>query len=186
MIFKKGFVALIIGYGIIISFLINSKYILNDEVYLPFVRVIIALLIGIFLCFLYQKEYKKTLFVYFIFVLLIMFYREKVDVNVSFKLYLWRWLKIIFKNNNVLFSILGNILLFLPLTILSLKIKERYIIILLLMFLLVLVLEMLQYFTKRGVFDIVDIILNYFGIILGTCGYRVLKRKREEKNGTFI
>lgn len=186
MMFKKGFIALIIGYGIIVFCLMNSKNILSGDVYLPFVKVIIALLIGIFLCFLYQKDYKKSLFVYLVFVFLIMFYREKVDINVSFKFYLWRWLKIIFKNKSVLFSILGNVLLFLPLTILSLRIKERYIYVLLLIFLLVLVLEILQYFTKRGVFDVVDIILNYFGIILGACVYRAFKRKREEKNGTFI
>ena len=155
MMFKKGFIALIIGYGIIVFCLMNSKNILSGDVYLPFVRVIIALLIGIFLCFLYQKDYKKSLFVYLVFVFLIMFYREKVDINVSFEFYLWRWLKIIFKNRSVLFSILGNVLLFLPLTILSLRIKERYIYVLLLIFLLVLVLEILQYFTKRGVFDVV-------------------------------
>ena len=98
MMFKKGFIALIIGYGIIVFCLMNSKNILSGDVYLPFVKVIIALLIGIFLCFLYQKDYKKSLFVYLVFVFLIMFYREKVDINVSFKFYLWRWLKIIFKN----------------------------------------------------------------------------------------
>lgn len=186
MMIKKGLITLIVGYILVICCLMESKILLNNEVYLPFVKVIVALLIGIFVYFLYQNEYKKSIFIYLSFIIVIMFYREKVDVNVSFKMYLWQWLKIIFKNRSVLFSILGNIFLFFPLTLLILRVDERCFLVMIILFIMVLVLEILQFFTKRGVFDIIDIVLNYFGIILGAVIYKAFGKKREEENGTFI
>jgi glycopeptide antibiotics resistance protein len=62
----------------------------------------------------------------------------------------------------VFLNIFGNLLLFAPLPF---YIRGKYS--LLIIFSLVLVMEAMQFVTKRGVFDVVDIFLNVVGISLG-------------------
>jgi len=89
-----------------------------------------------------------------------LFCRHQVEVNISFDFYLWEWLKLIRRNKIVFINIFGNLLLFAPL-VFYLRGSVLYIII------FIVSLELGQYFTKRGVFDIVDIFLNIVGVLFG-------------------
>ena len=99
---------------------------------------------------------------YFLFILSLLFYRRPVENNLNLKFYLWEWLKLAPTNRIVFLNIFGNLLLFAPLPF---YIRGKYS--LLIIFSLVLVMEAMQFVTKRGVFDVVDIFLNVVGISLG-------------------
>lgn len=98
---------------------------------------------------------------YFLFTLVFLFYREKVDVNLNLDFYLFAWLKSIFKNKIVMINIIGNLFLFVPYVFL---LKQKYFLVIIIG--LILGLEIIQYLSKRGVLDIVDITLNLFGVIV--------------------
>ncbi|HHZ11736.1 MAG TPA: VanZ family protein [Acholeplasmataceae bacterium] len=124
------------------------------------------------LTLLSANQPKFSLLCYFLFILSFLFYRTPVEDNLNFKFYLWEWLKLVPRNKIVFLNVFGNILLFAPLPFF---IRGRYS--LLLIFFLVLTLEAMQYITKRGVFDIVDIFLNGVGISLGF----ILRRSYEKQ-----
>lgn len=71
--------------------------------------------------------------------------------------------------NEIYINILGNILMFIPYGFIGwLFPKHNDLKTLLIYFLsFLIVIEALQYFTRLGVFDIDDIILNTFGVIIG-------------------
>ncbi len=71
--------------------------------------------------------------------------------------------------NEIYINILGNILMFIPYGFIGwLFPKYNDLKTLLIYFLsFLIVIEALQYFTRLGVFDIDDIILNTFGVVIG-------------------
>lgn len=75
---------------------------------------------------------------------------------------------------NIVINILGNIIMFIPFGFLGWCYpKYQNLRILLLDFIVAItIVESMQYFTRLGVFDIDDILLNTFGVILGYLGYR--------------
>ena len=80
--------------------------------------------------------------------------------------YIWEWGKQIFSHPIIFVNIIGNIILFVPLGIIAKRIlatRLKY----LYGFVLLVILEALQYISKRGIFDITDIVLNYIGFLLG-------------------
>ena len=88
----------------------------------------------------------------------ILFYRVSA-VGFQLDFYLDDWLPFLFKNKVVTINVIGNILIFIPM---GMYVKN-----VLLGFSLVTVIELLQVLVKRGMFDVVDIVLNTMGIILG-------------------
>jgi len=100
--------------------------------------------------------------------LIFLIFRQKSNDNVNFNFYLVEWLKLIRTNEIVFINIIGNFVLFIPLIF---YLNKKFAI--LKIIILILLLELLQLITKRGVFDIVDIILNLFGVFIGT----IIKRR---------
>jgi glycopeptide antibiotics resistance protein len=105
-----------------------------------------------------------------------LFYRHPVEDNLNLEFYLWDWLKIIRTNKIVFINIVGNLLLFAPLVFL-LREESTWLFIII----VILIFELMQFITKRGVFDIVDIFLNIIGVLLGLILRRLYGREKEKK-----
>ncbi len=74
----------------------------------------------------------------------------------------------------IIINIFGNILIFVPFGFLGIvfpKLNQFWILILDFLFAIIIV-ESLQYFTRLGVFDIDDVILNTVGVAIGFWIYR--------------
>ena len=79
----------------------------------------------------------------------------------------------------VITNVFGNILMFMPFGFLGIvfpKLNNFPVLILDFLFAIILV-ESLQYFTRLGVFDIDDVLLNTFGVAIGFWVYRWLNIK---------
>ena len=70
-----------------------------------------------------------------------------------------------FKNKVIFLNILGNIILFIPMGIINKNILKSFIIIL--------IIELSQILLKKGIFDIVDIVLNMLGALVGFIGAKI-------------
>lgn len=117
-----------------------------------------------------NQDFNCFLIVYILFIIINVFARYPYDTRIiNTKLYIFDWLKIITKDKIVFINIIGNIILFIPMGYLfkTLKINLLYSII------PILLIEIIQYFTKLGIFDFTDILLNMIGTILGI----LIKRK---------
>lgn len=161
-----------------ILFYFTITYITNIlNLFYPSTNILLSSLFIICLFLVYYKLDTLALITYFLFTLVFLFYRYKVDISVSRDFYLFKWVKILFTNKIVLINILGNLVLFMPYV---LFIKSKYYIIIILW--IILFLELMQYITKRGVFDIVDIYLNICGFMLIIpLRWRFHGRKRQVK-----
>ena len=117
--------------------------------------------------------------IYVILLYLVLFNREKFDESIySDGTYIIKWIKLIFTNKIVFINLIGNILIFVPLGIFLKYFKIQLISAFMIIIILVISIESLQYLTKRGIFDIIDIFLNIIGAIIGY----ILIRNRGEKN----
>ena len=117
--------------------------------------------------------------IYVILLYLVLFNREKFDESIySDGTYITKWIKLIFTNKVVFINLIGNILIFIPLGIFLKYFKIRFISAFVIIIILVISIETLQYLTKRGIFDIMDIFLNIIGASIGY----MLIRNRGEKN----
>lgn len=117
--------------------------------------------------------------IYVILLYLVLFNREKFDESIySDGTYIIKWIKLFFTNKIVFINLIGNILIFVPLGIFLKYFKIQLISAFMIIIILVISIESLQYLTKRGIFDIIDIFLNIIGAIIGY----ILIRNRGEKN----
>src|SRR5690554_3912429 len=139
-----------------ITFITNTL-----NIFYPYTNVLLSGIFIIVVFTIYFKKYNYALISYIIFSLVFLFYRRKVSDNINSDFYLFEWLSLVFKNRIVLINLLGNLLLFMPYVFL---IRSKYY--LLIIICCILGLEIIQYITKRGVLDIVDIVLNIFGCML--------------------
>lgn len=115
-----------------------------------------------------QYNILSLLIIYIVLLFLTLFCREKYnDFQYMEKFYLCEWLQNIFKNKTIFVNILGNTILFIPLGFILVSFFKRKSLSILLGIAIIVMLEWLQFITKRGVLDIVDIFLNSFGLILG-------------------
>lgn len=101
-----------------------------------------------------------------------------MKVFIVMERYITKWIKLIFTNKVVFINLIGNILIFIPLGIFLKYFKIRFISAFVIIIILVISIETLQYLTKRGIFDIMDIFLNIIGASIGY----MLIRNRGEKN----
>lgn len=79
-------------------------------------------------------------------------------------------------------NLFGNILVFVPvgfLLPLVHKASQKVWIMLLNALLLIVGIEVFQLFSNFGAFDVDDIILNFLGVLIGGCIYRLIKPKQE-------
>ncbi|MFR5891468.1 MAG: VanZ family protein [Bacilli bacterium] len=96
--------------------------------------------------------------IYVILLYLVLFNREKFDESIySDGTYIIKWIKLIFTNKIVFINLIGNILIFVPLGIFLKYFKIQLISAFMIIIILVISIESLQYLTKRGIFDIIDI-----------------------------
>lgn len=106
---------------------------------------------------------------YLLLLIIILFHRpfsDQKEIILDFN-YLNKWLKILFKNKTVFTNIFGNILLFIPLgIILNYQTKSLIIKIIYLLW-IIMIIEYIQYKLNLGIFDILDIVLNLIGGIIG-------------------
>lgn len=110
----------------------------------------------------------SLIIIYAVLLFLTLFCREKYDeFQYMEKFYLYTWLQNIFKNKTIFINVLGNTILFIPLGFILVNLVKRKSLSGLLGIAIIVILEWLQFLTKRGVLDIVDIFLNSLGLILG-------------------
>ena len=114
-----------------------------------------------------QINFIGFIVLYSIFLFLTLFVRPKYDTyQSSFSFYLIDWFKELFKNKVIFVNLIGNLMLFTPLGFILFPINKTKIIKILIGIVTIILLELCQFITKRGVFDIVDILLNSIGLML--------------------
>lgn len=112
-----------------------------------------------------------------------LFYRQHYDeFTLSQYGYIRKWINILFTNKIVFINVIGNIILFIPLGYIARLIKSKMIIKIICLISFIVSLELLQYITKRGVFDFIDIILNISGSLIGMIIACESGGKHERKN----
>ncbi len=159
-----------------ISFLI----VINIEqlrIYSLFLKTIIVILLTIILSYtlaeLFEIKQVKTNVVlvataYCLFLIIILMCRKQTEEKIiSNPDYIKIWWKIIFTNKIVFLNLIGNLLLYFPFGIILKKKGTNIIVSILLMIIVIVSMELLQYITKRGIFDYIDIILNLLGSLIG-------------------
>lgn len=183
MFVKKGFSALCILVLIVIFFVMIKKLIIRFDIFLNGVEYYLTIAFGAFIVLFYLKKYRLSVCFYMVMLFIFLTFREKVEKSYSFDLYLGKWLKVIFTNQTVFINIIGNLILFTPITIVMLLGNNNYVKTFLYVFLLIVFLEVVQFVTKTGVFDIIDIFLNTIGILLGFLFYSIsFQFKKISKN----
>lgn len=198
---QKTKVEILICLGVI---LILSKliYEMISETYFTyfinnFICYILSFLMSVTIVTMYYLtfcKYQKKIFIiliiaYFQVVGIMLFYRQHYDeFTLSQYGYIRKWINILFTNKIVFINVIGNIILFIPLGYIARLIKSKMIIKIICLISFIVSLELLQYITKRGVFDFIDIILNISGSLIGmiiACEsggkHERKKTKRQEK-----
>lgn len=120
-------------------------------------------------CILNTNKTNKIglIIVYSIILFLTLFVRKKYDTfQYNFEFYLLEWVKKMFVDKVVFVNLMGNLVLFMPLGFILSKINKNKLCNILIGMGIVIVLELCQFISKRGVFDIIDILLNGIGLIL--------------------
>lgn len=114
--------------------------------------------------------------IYFVLLYMVLFDRDTIDERLfSDGGYILKWMKLIFTNRTVFLNLFGNIALFVPMGIIFKQLSLKPFIICILSLGLIITIEILQYITQKGIFDVLDIILNVLGIGIG---YMIVKKKR--------
>jgi hypothetical protein len=169
---------------LIFIILVNNeliKTIFNIK-YLMIISILISIvIINVFqILFNIKKNIQILLMSYILLIIICLFIREPFEdykkENID---YIYKWLKLIFTNQIVFINIIGNICLFVPFGIIINKYNINYIVKLIISLLMITIIEILQYITKRGIFDYIDILLNYIGVIIGIIITTKKKRGKE-------
>lgn len=103
-------------------------------------------------------------------IFLSLFYRKTSNTEQSTNpSYMKEWINIIFTNKVVFLNIIGNIFLFLPLGTFIYNLRLNTVLKVIIIIVVIILLEVLQYITKKGIFDYIDILLNLIGAVIGYC-----------------
>ena len=122
-----------------------------------------------------KKLYKILIPFYTLFLLYLMFFgfgRSQYDINIVRLIPMFSTVGFVKQTilwKTIIINIFGNILIFVPFGFLGIvfpKLNNFWILILDFLFAIIIV-ESLQYFTRLGVFDIDDVILNTVGVAIG-------------------
>lgn len=125
-----------------------------------------------------KVNYYLGLLFYVMFMIITLYFRDTLEVETKANsFYLDKWLKIIFSNRIVFLNLIGNILIFIPFGIFLKQFDLPLSIKLILIFIIIIMLELIQYVTKKGVFDYLDIALNILGTFIG---YIFCKKIKED------
>ncbi|WP_312196373.1 VanZ family protein [Epilithonimonas vandammei] len=124
--------------------------------------------------------YKILIPFYTLFLLYLMFFgfgRSQYDINIVRLIPMFSTVGFVKQTilwKTIIINIFGNILIFVPFGFLGIvfpKLNQFWILILDFLFAII-ILESFQYFTRLGVFDIDDVILNTVGVAIGFWIYR--------------
>ncbi len=127
-----------------------------------------------------KKLYKILIPFYTLFLLYLMFFgfgRNQYDINIVRLIPMFSTVGFVKQTilwKTIIINIFGNILIFVPFGFLGIvfpKLNQFWILILDFLFAII-ILESFQYFTRLGVFDIDDVILNTVGVAIGFWIYR--------------
>ena len=127
-----------------------------------------------------KKLYKILIPFYTLFLLYLMFFgfgRSQYDINIVRLIPMFSTVGFVKQTilwKTIIINIFGNILMFVPFGFLGIvftKLNNFWILILDFLFAII-ILESFQYFTRLGVFDIDDVILNTVGVAIGFWIYR--------------
>ena len=127
-----------------------------------------------------KKLYKILIPFYTLFLLYLMFFafgRSQYDINIVRLIPMFSTVGFVKQTilwKTIIINIFGNILIFVPFGFLGIvfpKLNQFWILILDFLFAII-ILESFQYFTRLGVFDIDDVILNTVGVAIGFWIYR--------------
>lgn len=130
---------------------------------------------------MFQKFYKITIPFYTIFLLYLMFFgfgRSQYNINIvrlTPLISTFSFVKETILLKTIIINVFGNIIMFTPFGFLGIVFpKLNDFKTLIINFLsVIIIIESLQYFTRLGVFDIDDIILNTGGVAIGFWFYRI-------------
>ena len=161
---------------LLISYLINLTKISEIiPIYFGYLPPIIYIFLTILVFYWFiktvinQENLLYLIITYLIFLLIILFLRKTSNLIVEDKFYLFKWIKLLFKDRTIFINIIGNIVLFIPYGyILRTLTKKKYII--LLSIIPIICIEVIQCVTLLGIFDVIDIMLNYMGTLIGMFG----------------
>lgn len=132
-----------------------------------------------------KKLYKILIPFYTLFLLYLMFFgfgRSQFDINIVRLIPMFSTVGFVKQTilwKTIFINIFGNILMFVPFGFLGIifpKLNNFWIMILDFLFAIILI-ESLQYFTRLGVFDIDDVILNTVGVAIGFWIYQLFEKK---------
>ncbi len=132
-----------------------------------------------------KKLYKILIPFYTLFLLYLMFFgfgRSQYDINIVRLIPMFSTVGFVKQTilwKTIIINIFGNIVMFVPFGFLGIvfpKLNNFWILILDFLFVIILI-ESLQYFTRLGVFDIDDVILNTFGVAIGFWIYQLFEKK---------
>ena len=154
--------------GLIIVLFIegNMRPFLGDGLILV---MILSILMALFLIL---KKNTLLMINYTITLLIILLFREETrGANVSFDTFK-RWAPLILSNKTVFINIVGNILIYLPLGIIFSKYLNLFKTIAYAN-VFIIGIEIIQLVFRLGIFDVLDIILNILGVLVGFISYRL-------------
>lgn len=168
-----GYLLFLILYLLMIEQIVFSLDVFYDAIY-----IVLILLFFVFVYSLHIKNITMQKITYVIWLLFLLFYRKSQSgINLDF--YLFDWLKHMGSNRVIFVNIIGNIIIFI---LLGYYFRNIF-----LGLAMIVTLETLQYYTGRGMFDVVDIFLNMLGYIIGSLGvYIWMKRKTKKIKETKI
>lgn len=161
-----------------IVFFVLIRFVISElNIFINYSVYMLTLIFSLGLWYLMiNKNYILVFYFYLMLVFGFMFLRKDVaiiDRAYNFDFYLFEWLRLL-DIRIVLFNLVGNLVIFMPLIwFLNYFFEKGLLINLGICILIILLFEWLQAITKKGIFDIVDIILNISGMLLGV-GFNVL------------
>lgn len=152
---------------------------MRNEIIIYILGCILVILIY-YQLFKNKENHQKTFYmimiaIYILFLYLCLFDRD-INKNRVYSdgTYIKKWIKILFTNKIVFRNIIGNIIIFIPMGIFIKNIKIKKIYQFMLIISIIISIETLQYITQIGVFDIMDILLNAIGALIG---YMIMKKR---------
>lgn len=179
---RNLYVYLICIIQIVFMFLL---YLANDklDVYTNYVYISLSILFMFIQISFVLKEYKLGIVLSVLFIINALFIRNKIEIDdyFNFNIYLDYWFKHI-SNDVVFYNLIGNVFVFIPLGLFIYFDCKKILKTLITILLLICLFEFSQALLKLGIFDVVDIILNYLGVMFVILGVYIWEIKIKKKN----
>lgn len=169
---KDKYIFLKLGLLICLGFIMISLFNVYNQI---FNLKLISILIISYLVFTIGVIYndKISFLGYLIALITILFYRKKIDDNISDSNYINIWINHLFSNKIIFINVFGNLILYIPLIYYIIKFSKKILLSISIVFSCIIIGEYVQYLLKIGVFDLVDIVINTMGVLMYVLMYEV-------------